>query len=275
MTRWFAWWFLIAWLATSGCTMFKVEPPPFDPVSLNTPTPGVHADFLIETMDHLDYEKAIGKVSDHFWGGQHNIKLTDRLDNYFETQVVRALRASGRSCYRYPGPFEAGRVQFEPPLPLFLQLELQDLTLSRHPESRWFSDQVIGVCKLRAVLFDPTMLILYQRQFVGHVNTLRPTDELVLEGIGLISRVGLSRMLSRLLANTVDEFRREGVPQILQVHQEYLESVKRAEHADPETGTPPSQPKQPNASEAPVPSGKLIQPTTPPEQWKRKDATTF
>lgn len=225
-------------MLSPACTLFKVETPPHTPIRLATPVDGNRADFLVQTVEQIDPNRNIGKVGDRFWGGQYQVRLTDTLDSYLESEVVGDLNRRGQQCYRYPGNFEASHTRFEGPLPLLLRLELQELMFSRHEKSHWFAEHVIGVCKIRVVVFDPTMNVLYQRQFFGDIDTHRPTDALVFEGIGLISRAGLSRMLSELLERTVNRVKTEAIPQILTVKEEYLEYLAESAVAEADPGQP-------------------------------------
>lgn len=214
--------FFASVVSCSGCTLLQVEPPDLSTASLSVPPPNAEVDFLIETVDLIDRMHPIGRVSDWYWFGQYQVVLSKSLKDYFEAKVTSDLQAAGFRTYRYPGEFAMKR--FNPPKPVVhLILELQELTLSRHPKSRLWADYVIGVCKIRGLLFDGSKRLLYQRQFVGQVDTYRPTDELVLPGVGLFSRAGLSAMLSQLLDRTIRDFRQKGMPQITIVFREFRE----------------------------------------------------
>ncbi len=215
----------------SGCTAFRISPPEYQPT--NMPAANARTDFMIETVDLIDRSNPIGNVGNRIWGGQYRVLLTDSLHDYFEAMVVRDLERKGYRCAEYPGESKANRLaeSANGAPPLHLRLELQDLNLSRHPQSHLQADQVVGVCKIRGVLFDVEGDVLYQHQFVGKVDTYRPTDELVPPGVGLISRRGLSSLLSKLLESTVQDFREEGVPEIALIRADYQSSVTEVEHS--------------------------------------------
>ena len=198
---------------------------------MSNPNNGDKVDFGIETIDHIDRTRSLGRVSDTFWGGQYQVKLDHSLKDYFESEVARDLRNAGYAVYRYPGEFAWKRLD-APEKPLHLRLEMQNLSFSRHPKSNYFADHVICTCKIRAVLFDVDQNVVYQRQFVGNVDTYRPTDELMLPGIGLISRSGLSAVLKGVLQDTVNDFRNQGIPEIKIVFDEYRKANGAEAKAD-------------------------------------------
>jgi len=208
----------------AGCNLHSVQAPRVPPANLALPASDAPIDFLMETVDLIDRSQPIGRVGDTWWGGQYQVMLSESLKDYFEAEVARHLLAAGFKVYRHPGEFAVQRLQSPEPAAL-LRLELQELTLYRHPEPNLFADQVIGVCKIRGVLSASNGDVLYQRQFVGKVDTYRPTEELMPAGIGLFSRAGLSSMLEHLLEYTVREFREKGVPQIKIVFREFREKA--------------------------------------------------
>ena len=215
-------------LCLTGCAIYKVTPPKTAPAGLSNPNKGDKVDFAIETLDHIDRTRSLGRVSDTFWGGQYQVKLDHSLKDYFESEVARDLRNAGFAVYRYPGEFTWKRLDC-PEKPLHIMLEMQNLSFSRHPKSNYFADHVICTCKIRAVVFDLDENVVYQRQFVGNVDTYRPTDELVLPGIGLISRAGLSAVLEGVLQDTVNDFRNQGIPEIKVVFEEYRKANGKAD----------------------------------------------
>jgi len=203
-----------------GCTVFKVLPPEGPRVDLREPASGEPMDFVIETVDLIDRQRNIGRVGDTFWGGQYQVVLDHSLKDYFESEVANDLMTAGFKVFRSPGKFAFKRLD-SPTEPLRLTLELQTLTLARHPKTQLFADHILGTCKIRSLLSDRQGDVLYQRQFVGRVDTYRPTDELVIPGVGLISRKGLSTMLQYLLRDTVNDFQRRGMPEIKTIFQEF------------------------------------------------------
>ncbi len=215
-------------IALNGCTAFRVSPPDYDPARLQKASQ--RSDFLIETVDLIDRANPIGNVGNRIWGGQYRVLLTDSLHDYFEAEVVQSLERNGFDCAEFPGASKARRLggNASGAPPLYLRLELQDLTLSRHPQSHLTADQVYGVCKIRGVLFDLNGEMLFQRQFVGKVDTYRPSDELVPPGVGFISRPGLSLLLTKLLESTVEDFREEGVPEMTIIREEYRDAFVTA-----------------------------------------------
>jgi hypothetical protein len=231
----------------SGCTLFKVHPPEGPTINLpKAPGCGV-VDFCIETFDQIDRDHPIGSVGDTFWGGQYQVVLTDSLDEYFESAVAYDLQNAGYRVFRYPGEFAWQRMTCDRP-PLKLTLELQDLSISRNPKEELLSDFIIGTCKIRAIVSDQENAIIYNRQFVGKIDTYRPKDELMLPGLGLISRAGLSATLTALLRDTVNTFRRVGIPQIRVVYDEYHKtkgSVSKKPKGEPKPDTPTTTPEKP------------------------------
>ncbi len=227
-------------LLLGGCTAFRVSAPDHRPAQLREA--GQRSDFMVETVDLIDRANPIGSAGNRIWGGQYRILLTDSLHDYFEAEVVQSLERSGFDCAEYPGASKARRIgaAASGAPPLHLRLELQDLTLSRHPQAHLMADHVYGVCKIRGVVFDLNGTMLFQRQFVGKVDTYRPTDELVPPGVGFFSRRGLSSLLTKLLESTVEEFRAEGVPEISLVREEYRDAFARsAEAPSAAAETPP------------------------------------
>lgn len=217
-------WVILLPAVLAGCGLHSVQAPRVPSANLALPAPDAPIDFLMETVDLIDRSQPIGRIGDTWWGGQYQVMLSESLKDYFEAQVARELLAAGFKVYRYPGEFAVQRLQSPDPA-VRLRLELQELTLYRHPEPHLFADQVIGVCKIRGVLSANNGDVLYQRQFVGKVDTYRPTEELVPAGIGLFSRAGLSSMLEHLLEYTVLEFREKGLPQIKIVFRESREKA--------------------------------------------------
>lgn len=215
------------WLASSGCTLYKVHPPPTQPVSLAMPVAGADYDLLIETVDLIDRTRPIGKLGDFFWGGQYQVVLTRSLHDYFEAETVRAIEAQGLRCARYPGEFAMLRLHSTGPPPLHLRLELQELTFSRIPKTQYHADHIIGSCKVRSAIFDQHQNVLYQRQSVGQLDRFRPTDELV-GFLGLLSRPGLSRMLTEVLTSTVQDMKQQGVPEMMITMEEYRRGFDKA-----------------------------------------------
>jgi hypothetical protein len=209
-------------LMLGGCNIYKVVPPEGPQVDLRDPVSGQPMDFLIETVDLIDRQRNIGRVGDTFWGGQYQVVLDHSLKDYFESEVANDLINAGFKVFRSPGEFAFSRIE-TPTEPLRLTLELQTLTLARHPKTQLFADHILGTCKIRSLLSNRKGDVLYQRQFVGRVDTYRPTDELVIPGVGLISRKGLSTMLQYLLRDTVDDFQRHGLPEIRTVFNEFRE----------------------------------------------------
>lgn len=203
-----------------GCTVFRVDPPPTPSVSLDVPRIGQAFDIAIEARDLIDRNLPIARVGDTFWGGQYQVVLNDSMKNYLEATAAHDLMAANFTVCRYPGDFALKRLALPKP-PLHFQLELQTLSLSRHSKEKYLADRVIGICKIRAILLDVKGKIVYQRQFVGNVDTYRPSDDLIPPGVGLFSRAGLSGMLEGLLRKTMDEFRDQGIPEIRTVFDEY------------------------------------------------------
>jgi len=227
---------LASGMTAGGCTVFKVHPPDGPPVDLRAPVSGEPVDFAIETVDLIDRQRNIGRVGDTFWGGQYQVVLDHSLKDYFEGEVANDLMIAGFKVFRSPGEFAFKRLE-TPTEPLRLTLELQTLTLARHPKTQLFADHILGTCKIRSLLSDRKGAVLYQRQFVGRVDTYRPTDELIIPGVGLISRKGLSTMLQYLLRDTVNDFRRHGLPEIRTVFQEFREGrIAPAAAIDTESG---------------------------------------
>ena len=223
-------------LTLAGCSIYKVQPPEGPQVDLRDAVSGQPMDFLIETVDLIDRQRNIGRVGDTFWGGQYQVVLDHSLKDYFESEVANDLMNAGFKVFRSPGEFAFKRLD-APTEPLRLTLELQTLTLARHPKTQLFADHILGTCKIRSLLSDRQGDVLYQRQFVGRVDTYRPTDELVIPGVGLISRKGLSTMLQYLLRDTVNDFQRRGMPEIKTIFQEFREgAVTSAPETDIEPG---------------------------------------
>ena len=219
--RWAQGWIAVVVMLVAGCSAYRVRPPVEGKVSLPAPSASVGADFLIETVDLIDRNQPIARIGDVFWGGQYQVTLESSLKDYFEAEVVKALQAQGHICARYPGEFAMQRLPQMERSPLHLRLELQELTFSRHPKTEYLADRVVGVCKVRSILLDPGQNVVYQHQFVGDKETYRPTDEIVLPVLGLLSRRGLSRMLQDVLQNTVSDLRQNGIPEIATVLTEY------------------------------------------------------
>jgi len=217
--------------AACGCTLLKVEPPHSRRAELSEPRPNAPADFLLETVDLVDRNIPIGRVGDTWWGGQYNVVLARSFKDYLEAEVAHKLHAAGFKVHRYPGEFALQRLN--PPEPVgHLRLELQELTLCRHPNPHLWADHVIAVCKIRGVLYGKDRKATYQRQFVGKVDTYRPTDELVPIGVGLFSRSGLSEVLKHLLGRTVADFRRRGIPEIQIAFREFRENADKKPDTD-------------------------------------------
>lgn len=204
----------------SGCTLMPVNAPHSGSANLGMPPSKGEVDFVVETVDLIDRAHPIGRVGDTFWGGQYQVVLSDSLKDYVEAEFSRDLLNAGFKTYRYPGKFVWERMEPTQPA-LHLVLELQALSFSRHPKSQLFADHVVGSCKVRVIAFDRERKIVYQRQCVGTVDTYRPTDELMVPGVGLISRAGLSRMLEQLLQQTVADFRSNAIPEIKVVFAEF------------------------------------------------------
>lgn len=224
-------------LMAGGCTLFKVVAPIGPAAGLSAPKNGQKLDFAIETRDRIDHGQPMGKVGDTFFGGQYQVVLSDSLADYLEGHVAQDMRNAGYTLARYPGKFRWKRLKTEQPA-AHLLLELQALTLSRHPSTEYFSDHVIGTCKLRAVMFDRKNNVIHQRQCVGKVDTWRLGDELDIPGIGWISRKGLSQTLEYLLRDTVKEFRETALPEIRTAFDEYRSgagpAAKTSTDTDPE-----------------------------------------
>jgi len=232
----------------SGCTLLPVNAPPTSGVSLGLPSGNADVDFVVETVDLIDRAHPIGRVGDTFWGGQYQVVLSESLKDYVEAEFSRDLINAGFKTYLYPGAFTWKRLQTEKPA-LHLVLELQALSFSRHPKSQIFADHIVGCCKIRVIAFDRERNIIYQRQCVGTVNTYRPTDELVLPGIGLISRAGLSQMLGYLLQHTVADFRKKAIPEIKVIMVEFRESGGEKVSADVTTETKPKSKEKDSGSD--------------------------
>ncbi len=220
-----------------GCApAYQVEAPTPATVSLVAPSNNAKVDFLIETEDMIGRNRSLGQIGNTFWGGQYQVVLTTSLKDYLEAEVVQEIRKNNMTCYRYTDRFTMSRMQFEEP-PLHLKLELQDLTLSRHPKSHIFSEQVIAVCKIRAVLFDHEQNPVYQRQIVRTLDTIRLSDDLMLPLTGLISRKGISRLLEVVLSDTVRELSSKAGPEMRAVLYEYRENAANfSENNDIEDG---------------------------------------
>jgi hypothetical protein len=211
---------LVAGLA--GCSPFMVSPPHTGRASLTAPLPNQPADFLIHSVDLIDRRRPIGRVGDTWWGGQYQVVLSDSLKDYFETEVAGGLRSAGFKVNRHPGDFAARRLNLPRPA-VRLKLELQELTLYRHPNPNLWGDEVVGICKIRGMVYSIDSKLLYQRQFVGKVDTYRPIEELVPPGIGLISRRGLGILLEKLLVFTIRDFTKTGLPEVGTVLKEFRE----------------------------------------------------
>ncbi len=228
-------------LNTTGCTVFMVDPPHNGKSGLSTAGVQSSCDFLISTEDLIDRDHPIGRIGDTFFGGQYQVTLSDSLHDYFEAEIVQTLQNNGYNCFRPPGHFIVKRLKIDPK-PLILKLELQDLTLARHPKDEHASDHVIGICKIRGIVSDCEGNILHHRQFVGRVDTYRLTDELTLPFLGgWISRSGLSLTLEKLLQDTVSKFINEGIPEFEIILEEYR-SNGESKVPSAEQGVTPVQP---------------------------------
>lgn len=288
--RWVSWILLCAWVLGSACacTAYKVKPPEHRSVSLSRPSRSSAADFLVETQDLIGDDRSLGAIGEFWFGGQYNVVLDESLVDYLEAEVVRELQNSGKQCFSYPGEFTMQRMRWENPPPLHLRLELQEIAMSKHPMSHWLADNVLGVCKIRCVLHDGEGNLVYQRQFVGNVDTHRPTDDLVIPGIGLLSRRGLSLMLSELLKSTVRDFRDQGVPEMIVALDEYRGTAKQPEDENLHRGWSESEPEdesEPTSAHRPQttrqetePARRDPEPQEPAEEedtWSDDDLDSF
>lgn len=225
---------LILILFTVGCGSQKIKVPDYTPANLSPPSITNPPDFLIESVDLIDRSRTAGKVGDRLLGTETDLKLTNELIGYLESNTVNELQSRGFRCAQYdPGRDYTQFVESNQTPPLHLRLELQDLALMRQSAKSIVDDHVLGTCKLRGVLLDPNNEVLFSRQFVGIVDTKRPTEQLVPSGVRFISHRGLSSLLTKLLESTVDDFRRNGVPEIASNRDRYASQISAPANPTP------------------------------------------